>query len=91
MLSSYDRRRFNDIVAGLLAEDPGFATRHDRPRRDLPRRPLVALLLWMSMPLLVAVGGGTGLLVALAAAAYGLRLWFRGGAPRPSRPHPSRD
>ncbi|WP_305783923.1 DUF3040 domain-containing protein [Symbioplanes lichenis] len=78
MLSSYDRRRFNEIVSGLLEEDPGFGTRQVAEPRELPRRPVVALLLWASMPFLVALGGGTGALLALLAAVYGLRLWFRG-------------
>jgi hypothetical protein len=80
VLSSYDRRQFNEIVSGLLAEDPGFATRQPAPRRPLPPRPGVALLLWLSMPFLVALGGWTGLLMACAAAAYGAHLWFRGGS-----------
>lgn len=78
MLSSYDRRQFNEIVAGLLAEDPGFGRRHDPPRRNLPPRPGVALLLWLSMPFLVALGGWTGLLVACVGAGYGAHLWLRG-------------
>ncbi|WP_306215566.1 DUF3040 domain-containing protein [Actinoplanes sp. RD1] len=84
MLSSYDRRRFNEIVSGLLAEDPGFGNRQVPEPRELPRRPVVALLLWASMPFLVALGGGTGALLAVLAAAYGLRLWFR-GTPAPDR------
>jgi hypothetical protein len=78
VLSSYDRRQFNAIVAGLLAEDPGFDRRYDPPPRDLPRRPFVAVLLWISMPFLVTAAGWTGLLVAVIAAAYGLHLWSRG-------------
>lgn len=91
VLSSYDRRRFNEIVSGLLAEDPGFGTRHSPPRRDLPRRPVVAVLLWLSMPFVIAVGGWTGLLVALVAGGYATHLWFRGRSgphrePRTFRP-----
>ncbi|MFI5937308.1 DUF3040 domain-containing protein [Actinoplanes sp. NPDC051494] len=79
MLSSYDRRRFNEIVSGLLEEDPGFA---DRPEtREPPRRPGLALLLWLSMPFLAATGGGTGLLIAVIAGLWGLRLWFRPDRP----------
>ncbi len=81
MLSSHDRRRFNDIVSGLLEEDPGFATREPAPARTAPRRPGVALLLWASMPFLVALGGWSGALLAVVAAAYGLVLWFRPDEP----------
>jgi len=87
VLSSYDRRQFNEIVAGLLAEDPGIGARYDSPRRELPPRPLVAVMLWVSMPFLVTVGGWTGLLVAVIAAAYGVHLWSRGPA-RPEHPGP---
>jgi len=87
VLSSYDRRRFNEIAAGLLAEDPDFGTRHVTPPRSLRPRPVVALLLWLSMPFLVALGGWTGLLVAGVAGGYGAHLCFRGrslpsGQPR---------
>jgi hypothetical protein len=79
VLSSYDRRRFNDIVAGLLAEDPEFGAHSDPPPpRELPPRPGLALTLWLSMPFLVALGGWTGFLVAVVACAYGMRLMSRG-------------
>ena len=82
MLSSYDRRQFNEIVAGLLAEDPDLGYRQDTPVPVRPPRPLLALLLWMSMPFMVTVGGWTGLLLAVLAAGYGVHLWSRG---RPRR------
>ncbi|WP_067497541.1 DUF3040 domain-containing protein [Actinoplanes sp. TFC3] len=89
MLSSYDRRRFNEIVSGLLSEDPSFATRQHTPRRDLPRRPLVAVLLWVSMPFLIALGGWTGFLVAVVAFGYAVHLWTRGNpSPHPHHNHP---
>ena len=78
LLSSHDRRQFNVIVAGLLAEDPDLGTRYRRPP-PRPPRPALAALLWMSMPFLVTVGGWTGLLIAVVAAAYGIHLWSRGG------------
>jgi hypothetical protein len=87
VLSSYDRRRFNEIVSGLLAEDPGFGASHRPPRGDLPRRPVVAVLLWLSMPFVIAVGGWTGLLVAVVAGGYAAHLWLRGqAAPNPEPP-----
>ncbi|GAA2602434.1 hypothetical protein GCM10010435_97110 [Winogradskya consettensis] len=90
VLSSYDRRRFNEIVSGLLAEDPSFATRQ-HTERELPSRPFVALLLWMSMPLLMALGGWTGFLIAMVAGVYGVRLWFRGAGAHRERPVPRHD
>ncbi len=78
MLSSYDRRRFNEIASGLLAEDPGLGTRLTPPRVR-PARPGLAVLLWLSMPFAVVLGGGTGLLVAIALGGYGAHFWFRGG------------
>ena len=74
------------IVAGLLAEDPGFDHRCDTPPRRPPARPLLAAMLWMSMPFLVGVAGWTGLLVAVIAAAYGVHLWSRGDAAPGSPP-----
>jgi len=88
VLSSYDRRRFNEIVAGLLAEDPAFGTRHaDPPRPIRPPRPLLALMLWLSMPFMIVVGGGTGLLVAVVACGYAMHLMSRG---RTLGDHPER-
>ena len=87
MLSSYERRRFNEIVSGLLVEDPEFGIRNDTPPKIVRPRPMVALLLWLSMPFMVAMGGWTGLLVAVVAGAYGVHLRFRG---RPLRPTPAR-
>lgn len=90
MLSSYDRRQFNEIVSGLLAEDPAFGVRNHKPPRNLPPRPVVALLLWLSMPFVTALGGWTGLLMAVVAGCYGVHLWFRGrppvADPPPGRP-----
>jgi hypothetical protein len=86
VLSSYDRRQFNEIAAGLLAEDPGFGTTHVTPPRNLRPRPVVALLLWLSMPFLVALGGWTGLLMACVAGAYGAHLRFRGRSLRRAQP-----
>lgn len=77
MLNSYERRRFNEIVSGLLTEDPGFGTPAQSPRRDRPRRPVVAVMLWLSMPFVIAVGGWTGLLMAVVAGGYAAHLWFR--------------
>jgi hypothetical protein len=84
VLSSYERRRFNEIVSGLLAEDPAFGTSSETQLRP---RPLAAVLLWLSMPFLVALGGWTGLLMAVVAGGYGAHLRFRGrflrhGPPR---------
>jgi hypothetical protein len=79
VLSSYDRRRFNEIVAGLFAEDPAFGVRNDPPPpRELPPRPVLALMLWLSMPFLVALGGWTGFLTAVVACAYAAHLMSRG-------------
>jgi hypothetical protein len=85
VLSSYERRRFNEIVSGLLSEDPGFGIRNDAPPKIVRPRPLVALLLWLSMPFMVAMGGWTGLLVAVAAGVYGAHLRFRGRPLPPSQ------
>jgi hypothetical protein len=84
VLNSYERRQFNEIVSGLIAEDPGIATRH-QPRVQ-PRRPAIAVLLWLSMPFICAAGGATGVLVALVAGGYGLHLWFRGMPPVHGKP-----
>lgn len=84
MLSSYERRRFNEIAAGLLAEDPGFGSRFAAPRPSKPRRPGLAVMLWLSTPLMIDLGGATGLLVAVVAAAYGVHLWCRGADPDPA-------
>ncbi|AGZ41529.1 DUF3040 domain-containing protein [Actinoplanes friuliensis] len=78
MLSSYDRRRFNEIVAGLLAEDPSFTDRQAGPPREVRPRPVLALLLWISIPFVIALGGWTGLLVAAVAGGYGVHLARRG-------------
>ena len=86
MLNSYERRRFNEIVSVLLAEDPGFGTRHDTPPRDVRPRPVIAVLLWFSMPFLIGFGGWTGLLMAVVAGGYGAHLWFRGRVWRQQRP-----
>jgi hypothetical protein len=87
VLSSYDRRRFNEIVSGLLAEDPAFGTSQPAPARERPPRPGLALLLWVSMPFLVALGGWTGLLVAVVACGYAMHLMSRG---RTLGDHPER-
>jgi hypothetical protein len=89
VLSSYERRRFNEIVSGLLSEDPEFGTRSETQLRNLRPRPVVAVLLWLSMPFLVALGGWTGLLMAIVAGVYGAHLRFRGRFLRhgpPGRP-----
>jgi Protein of unknown function (DUF3040) len=86
VLSSYDRRRFNEIVSDLLAEDPGFGTRCEAPVRNLRPRPLAALLLWLSMPFLIALGGWTGLLFAVLAGGYGAHLRMRGRFLRTGHP-----
>jgi len=83
VLSSYDRRQFNEIVSGLLAEDPEFGTMDIDLPRNLPPRPVVALLLWLSLPFVVTLGGWTGLLIAVVAAGYAAHLWTRGRPPEP--------
>jgi hypothetical protein len=92
VLSSYDRRRFNEIVSGLLAEDPEFGTAPPPPVRNRPPRPGLALILWVSMPFLVALGGWTGFLVALAAGGYAMHLMSRdrGLGDHPERIDPPR-
>ena len=75
VLSSYERRRFNEIVSGLLSEDPGFGIRNDTPPKIVRPRPLAALLLWLSMPFMVAVVAGV----------YGAHLRFRGRPVRPGQ------
>jgi hypothetical protein len=81
VLSSYERRQFNEIAEGLLSEDPEFGNRPQATRPGKPRRPGTAIMLWMSAPLMIDLGGGTGLLIAVVAAAYGLHLWCRGTGP----------
>jgi hypothetical protein len=81
VLSSYERRQFNEIAAGLLAEDPEFGHPAREQRRSRPRRPGIAVMLWMSAPLMIDLGGGTGLIIAVVAGAYGLHLWCRGEPP----------
>lgn len=95
MLSSHERRRFNEIVSGLLAEDPGFGVRNEAPAKIVRRpRPLIALALWLSMPFMVALGGWTGLLMAVVAGVYGAHLRLRGrslqrGQARAGKPQTS--
>jgi hypothetical protein len=76
------------MVAGLLAEDPDFGTRQQEALpRELPPRPGLALLLWVSMPFMVALGGWTGFLIAVVACFYAVHLMSRG---RELGDHPER-
>jgi Protein of unknown function (DUF3040) len=81
VLNSDERRRFNEIASRLLADDPDLGRRHQQPLRHRPRRPVLAVLLWMSMPFIIGAGGWTGLLIAVVAGGYAAHLWFRGRTP----------
>lgn len=81
MLSPGEKRTFDDLVRRLHADDPGFVRRVERtahPPRY--RRALFAVLLWMCVPVCVAVGGWTGLLMAAVAGGYG--AWLMATRPR---------
>ena len=95
MLDPQDRNVFDAMVTKLRSEDPAFVGRIDR--LDHPRRRLrmsIAVLLWAMAPVCIYYGGWTGLIIAVVAAAYGVRLATKSvtgtgaidGASRRSRP-----
>jgi hypothetical protein len=75
VLDPFEKRVFDGLVTQLRADDPDFLTRLDKlenPRRR--PRVVLAVLLWTAAPICVVLGGWTGLLMALVAICYGLKL-----------------
>jgi len=67
---------FEAIVARLCADDPEFTSRMRKlGGPPAKRRVGAAVLLWTIAPVCVILGGWTGLLMAVVAAAYGGWLW----------------
>jgi hypothetical protein len=82
VLDPNEKYVFDGLVTRLRADDPAFDRRIDRlihPRRRL--RVTLAVLLWMLTPVCIVFGGWTGLLMAVAGAAYGAYLMTRPPAP----------
>ena len=80
MFDPNEKLVFDGIVNRLGADDPGFLRRLDRigrPRRRL--RMILASLLWTVAPVCIVLGGWTGLILAVVAVGYGLRLQARRG------------
>jgi hypothetical protein len=66
---------FDSMVSRLGDEDPTFLRKIERlgrPRRKL--RVALAVLLWTFAPVSIALGGWTGLLMAVVAVGYGVVL-----------------
>jgi Protein of unknown function (DUF3040) len=79
VLDPTEKNTFEGMVTRLRADDPKFAHRVDRlsaPRLRL--RKALAVALWLMAPVSVGLGGWTGFFIAVAGAAYGLRLVLRG-------------
>jgi Protein of unknown function (DUF3040) len=75
VLDPYDKRVFEGMVERMHADDPKFVRRIDRlgsPRRRL--RATMAILLWTITPFCIVLGGWTGLIMAVVAAGYGVKL-----------------
>jgi hypothetical protein len=90
-VSTYrDRERFEEIVAHLCAEDPFFSARVRRatPQRHRRRRRTAAWVLFVTAPIMVIIGGWTGLIVAVLAVAEGVRLLAAAGTFFPWTPGP---
>jgi hypothetical protein len=75
---SYYRLRFNTIIRELQDDDPTFA-RHlrDIPQEQRRRRRRWAGALWLLAPMLIIIGGWTGLLLAVIASCVGVLLVWR--------------
>ena len=75
MLEPHEKDTFDGLVARLRAEDAKFGQRIDklaRPRRRM--RVTMAIVLWTLAPFCVALGGWTGLIMAVVAVGYGANL-----------------
>jgi Protein of unknown function (DUF3040) len=75
VLDPHEKSLFDDMVSQLRADDPQFLARIDRlgrPRRRL--RKATAIVLWIIAPICAAVGGWTGVFMAVAAAGYAAHL-----------------
>jgi peptidoglycan/LPS O-acetylase OafA/YrhL len=82
VLDPSEKFAFDGLVAQLGLEDPRFVARVGRlarPRRRL--RLVLAILLWTIAPVCIVLGGWTGLVMAVVAVAYGVRLYVRSKAP----------
>jgi hypothetical protein len=84
---------FETMVEQLSADDPAFVRRMNALAGSrTTKRTVLAVLLWTIAPVCIVIGGGTGLLMGLIAAAYGAHLmWTRslftanGQTPTPRR------
>lgn len=75
MLDPDDKYVFDGMVSQLRTDDPKFDRRLTRiagPRRNL--RLGLAILLWTVAPVCIYLGGWTGLIMAVVAVSYGVRL-----------------
>ena len=75
MLDPQEKVVFDDMVMRLGEDDPDFVRRVNRlirPRHQF--RTALAILLWTIAPLCIVYGGGTGLIMAIVAVAYGAHL-----------------
>jgi hypothetical protein len=80
VLDPHEKHVFDGLVNQLRDEDPGFLhkiERLGRPRRKL--RVALAVLLWTIAPVSIALGGWTGLLMAVVAIGYGVALVTKRG------------
>ena len=78
MLDPNEKFVFDGMVNQLRDDDPSFLQKIERlgrPRRKL--RVALAILLWIFAPVSIVLGGWTGLLMAVVAAAYGANLVLR--------------
>ena len=72
MLDPKEKDVFDGMIVRLGEDDPDFLRKVDRivrPRQRL--RTTMAILLWVAAPLCILFGGGTGLILAILAFAYG--------------------
>jgi hypothetical protein len=76
VLDPNEKSVFDGMVSQLRDEDPNFLRKIERlgrrPRRNL--RVAMAVLLWTLAPVSIALGGWTGLLMAVIAGGYGMSL-----------------
>jgi DUF3040 family protein len=75
VLDPQDKKAFDGMVARIHAEDPQFVQRIERLRAPRRRfRMTMAILLWTVAPFCIFLGGWTGLIMAVVAVGYGVRL-----------------
>ena len=79
MADPEDNRRFEDIVARLHAEDPGFTSAFHEPRKPPGRVPLIiGVVLCLGAIALLAFGGVKGAVLAVIPWLAGMAFVLRG-------------